>query len=60
MLNKKQKQLVADKLADTGNYVLTGLVIAELTLKSRIPIVLMGILLYILTWILALKVIKRI
>jgi hypothetical protein len=55
-LNKAQRSLVADKLMDSANLALAGLVFGELVTEAvRTRLLVLGAFIYVLGWITALR-----
>ena len=57
-LLEKQRDLIADKLMDSANYALAGLVFNALYKKQITIIVLLGSIMYILGWLISIKMKK--
>ena len=58
-LDSGQRSLVADKLMDSANYALAGLVFGQLiTDRARPLLLILGLLLYLFGWSIAIKLRK--
>jgi len=56
-LTKQQRELVADKLMDGANLLMTGLVVAQLLSKSpRWSLIILAIAIYVIAWLISLKI----
>lgn len=56
-LTKQRRELVADKLMDGANLLMTGLVVAQLLSESpRWSLIILALAIYIIAWLISLKV----